>query len=328
MKIKLLVLSLVVALGASNLAANTIWKKASKNAVSNAEKINFNNAPSSAIIFQLDLVQLKATLTQSPMRGASSSTTVVKFPDATGQLLSYKVYEASVMHPDLAAKYPTIKSYVGYGIGHEKTVRFSVSPQKGLSAIILGGEHAIFIDPYSTDLNYCSVFERSNDDTRKKTFECLTTDVPYQPVKGNFSNKDADDQTLRTFKLAMSATGEYTAYHGGTKPQALAAMNATMTRVNGLYEADFAVTMVLIANNDDVIYTNAGSDPYGGNLNNELQSTLTSVIGEANYDIGHLVHQENNSNGNAGCIGCVCVNGQKGSAFTSHVTPSGDFFDI
>ena len=88
---------------------------------------------------------------------------------------------------------------------------------------------------------------------------------------------------------------------------ALAAMNATMTRVNGLYENDFAITMVLIANNDDVIYENAGSDPYGSNLNNELQSTLTSIITEANYDIGHLVHQENNSNGNAGCIGCICV---------------------
>ncbi|MBL4594018.1 MAG: zinc-dependent metalloprotease, partial [Flavobacteriales bacterium] len=105
--------------------------------------------------------------------------------------------------------------------------------------------------------------------------------------------------------------------------------NTTMTRVNGVYETDFAITMVLIANTDDVIYTNAGTDPYGaGSLNTELQSTLTSVITEANYDIGHLVHQETNSNGNAGCIGCVCVDGQKGSGFTSHVIPTGDNFDI
>jgi hypothetical protein len=70
-------------------------------------------------------------------------------------------------------------------------------------------------------------------------------------------------------------------------------MNTTMTRVNGVFEKDFAARMVLIANNDAVIYTNASTDPYSAasgmsNWNSQLQSTLTSVIGEANYDIGHL----------------------------------------
>jgi hypothetical protein len=50
--------------------------------------------------------------------------------------------------------------------------------------------------------------------------------------------------------------------------------------------------MVLVANNDVVIYTNASTDPYRQlqvyPINSELQSTLTSVIGEANYDVGHL----------------------------------------
>ena len=34
------------------------------------------------------------------------------------------------------------------------------------------------------------------------------------------------------------------------------------------------------------------------------------------------------NNGNAGCIGCVCVNNQKGSAFTSRNIPEGDPFDV
>jgi hypothetical protein len=46
------------------------------------------------------------------------------------------------------------------------------------------------------------------------------------------------------------------------KHLALAAINNTMTRVNGVFEKDFAVRMVLIANNDAVIYTSASSDPY------------------------------------------------------------------
>lgn len=330
MNIKLLSISLLLVTAIAVNAKTNNWQRTTKAKVAHDLKVKDVNVPESAIIFSLNFNSLKSAVLQAPLRGTLKSKTgvTVAFPNEKGELEEYIVQEAPVMHPDLAAKYPNIKSYVGYGVGHAKKVRFSTSPQKGLSAMILGGKNTIFIEPYTADFNNYAVFSRGNDDTRKKTFKCLTDDVPYQSKKGNIDNKDANDQTLRTFDLAMSATGEFTTYHGGTKPQALAAMNATMTRVNGVYETDFAITMILIGNTDDVIYTNAGSDPYGSNLNSELQSTLTSVIGEPNYDIGHLVHQETNSNGNAGCIGCVCVNNQKGSAFTSHVTPQGDYFDI
>ena len=99
-----------------------------------------------------------------------------------------------------------------------------------------------------------------------------------------------------------------------------------MTRVNGVFEKDFAVRMILIANNDAVIYTDAASDPYTTSYNSQLQTTLTNVIGSANYDVGHLFVRAGN-NGNAGCIGCVC-NAAKGSAFTSSTIPTGDTFDI
>ena len=65
------------------------------------------------------------------------------------------------------------------------------------------------------------------------------------------------------------------------------------------------------------------------NWNAQLQSTLTSIIGEANYDIGHMFGASGGG-GNAGCIGCVCVNGSKGSGITSPADgiPQGDNFDI
>lgn len=56
-------------------------------------------------------------------------------------------------------------------------------------------------------------------------------------------------------------------------------------------------------------YSAAGAG-FSAALNGELQNTLTSVIGEANYDIGHLFGASGGG-GNAGCIGCVCVNGSK-----------------
>ena len=155
-----------------------------------------------------------------------------------------------------------------------------------------------------------------------KVINQVTTQISGETLRPN-----ADDSTLRMFRLAVSTTGEYTAYFGGTKAGALAAINASMTRVNGVFEKDFAIRMVLIANNDAVIYTNASTDPYTTSYNSQLQSTLTSVIGESNYDVGHVFVRASN-NGNAGCIGCVCVNGSKGSGFTSSTIPTGDTFDI
>jgi hypothetical protein len=113
-------------------------------------------------------------------------------------------------------------------------------------------------------------------------------------------------------------------------------MNATMSRVNGVMEKDLALHLNIIANNTSVIYTNANTDPYspgstgsGGAWNAELQGALTSTIGEGSYDIGHLFGASGGG-GNAGCIGCVCVDGQKGSGFTSpsNNVPAGDTFDI
>jgi hypothetical protein len=202
---------------------------------------------------------------------------------------------------------------------------------------IYGDKSAVFIEPYSKDLSTYVVYKKSDKKDDLSKFECTVIDVAQKGVANTtnlVARPNADDAKLRTFRLALSCTGEYTTYFGGTKANALAAMNNTMTRVNGVFEKDFAARMVLIANNDSVIYTNASTDPYSplpgmSNWNSQLQSTLTSVIGEANYDIGHLFGASGGG-GNAGCIGCVCTNGSKGSGYTSpaDAIPSGDNFDI
>ena len=185
-----------------------------------------------------------------------------------------------------------------------------------------------FIESSQPDSNNYVVYTRANRVNSNDDFECEVTDQMNKFLEIGNGLRNADDGILRTFRLAVSTTGEYTQYHGGSVSQSLAAINTTMTRVNGLFENDFNVTMVLIPNNDAIIYTNGNTDPYSnGSYNNQVQNVLTNIIGEANYDVGHLFARASDK-GNAGCIGCVCVNGQKGSAFTSRSTPEGDPFDV
>ncbi|QKX06841.1 T9SS type A sorting domain-containing protein [Aquimarina sp. TRL1] len=307
---------------------NNYWKKTTVKSQTSIITTK-RNLPNKTV-FGLDIEGLKKVLKGSPSRekSAGKSNVIVQFPNANGDMESFKIFEAPVMHPDLAAKYPSIKSYAGQGIDDPTAIiRFSIAPSGLQSMKLSASEGSVFIEPYTTDGSY-TIYKRSEKTATESKLRCLVEEKTSHKNFSGTTKRNADDGILRTFRLAVSTNGEYTQFHGGTKAGAMAAINATMTRVNGVYENDFGITMVLIANNDDVIYTNASTDPYSnGSFNSQLQSTLTSVIGEANYDVGHLFAKAGD-NGNAGCIGCVCVNNRKGSAFTSRGTPEGDAFDI
>jgi hypothetical protein len=337
MKKQLLFVGMLIS-GISFAQTDRLWSETSKK--SNSEILENKTNILNPKIYQLDINGLKNALAKAPKRLAlgEKSEVIISFPNSDGKMENFKIRENSNFDPQLAAKYPDIKSYVGEGLtDSNSTVYFSISPL-GLSSMeIYGDKSAVFIEPYTKDLSSYVVYKKSDKKDDLNKFECTVIDVAQKGIS-NVSNlaarPNADDAKLRTFRLALSSTGEYTAYFGGTKALALAAMNNTMTRVNGVFEKDFAARMVLIANNDAVIYTSASTDPYSAaaqmsNWNSQLQSTLTSVIGEANYDVGHLFGASGGG-GNAGCIGCVCVNGSKGSGYTSPSDgiPSGDNFDI
>ncbi|MDQ1803461.1 M12 family metallo-peptidase [Chryseobacterium sp. CKR4-1] len=304
-------------------------------------------------VYSLNLDALKSVLSKAPKRlsAGEPSEIIISFPNSEGKMENFKVRENSNFDPLLAAKYPDIKSYVGQGAEDKSsTVYFSISPL-GLSSMeIYGDRSAVFIEPYTKDLSTYVIYRKSDKKDALNKFECKVIDVAQKGIDKTtvVARPNADDSKLRTFRLALSCTGEYTSYFGGTKANALAAMNNTMTRVNGVFEKDFAARMVLISNNDDVIYTNSSTDPYSpssqlDNWNYELMQTLHSTIGDANFDIGHLFGKDGGG-GNAGCIGCICSNDDttyvdggvtypenyKGSGYTSPAdgVPSGDSFDI
>ncbi|WP_179344692.1 immunoglobulin-like domain-containing protein [Winogradskyella ursingii] len=329
MKIKLLLLIAFTVTSTVWSQSDRYWDKEITNS-SFASKASHKNL-TDFHVFNLNTSSLKQQLQNAPQRNnfGGRSIVVITVPNFEGKLERFSIKEASTMHPDLQSRYPDIRSYAGQGIDNPSSVlRFSLSPD-GFSAMILAHDGgSTFIEPSSKGAVSHIVFNRKNRINYNDDFECQVTEQINNSLDNSSTLRNADDGILRTYRLAVSTTGEYTQYHGGTKAQALSAINTTMTRVNGIYESDFNVTMVLIANNDDVIYTNANSDPYSnGGFNSQVQSTLTSVIGESNYDVGHLFARASN-NGNAGCIGCICVNGQKGSAFTSRTTPEGDPFDV
>jgi hypothetical protein len=171
----------------------------------------------------------------------------------------------------------------------------------------------------------------------------LRTQLPDDFSIENLIQKDqskiVNDGFLRSYDLAVATTGEYAQFHideanaqNASFDQqievVLSAIAVTLSRVNSIYERDFAVTLELIDNNDDIIYLDEVNDPYSnnssGSLISENQTNIDNVIGSTNYDIGHVF---STGGGGLAGLGVVCTS-SKASGVTGLPSPIGDPFDI
>ena len=313
------------------------------------EKIRNTKVP--VEYYSVDLQTIRAQLASAQEMGANAKPVEISLPTLGGTIERFSVYSFPVVVKELADKYQ-LGSYIGVGIDDpRKTIRFSTAPNDFQSMIVKDGVYQ-FIEPQNKEKTVYGVHAKTHNTdgqgflcsmnesvlSKKQIADLYKSGKKFINTTNEFSKNS--DQKYRTLRLVVSVTAEYTTYFGGTSG-ALAAINATLTRCNGVFEKDFALHLNL-QNYPALIYTDASTDPYsaassgaGGAWNTELQSTLTSVVGNANYDIGHLFGASGGG-GNAGCIGCICVNPTssvpegKGSGFTSpgDGNPQGDYFDI
>ena len=334
MKKLLLFLTLVLSFGQVSAQKSSPWKKITADGIAQSSKIRIISYAEQPQLFRLDLPQMKQSLANAADKLSGQPGIALNFPNSNGALEAFLVWENSNFAPELQAQYPDIKAYVGKSVvDPSATINFSVSPLGIQTMVLRSDSGAECIEPYTTDRAVYVLIDSKSRSTGRLPFSCTTVDQQLnQELLTNNPNR-SNNQSFKTMRLALSCTGEYGAYFGGTTSGALAGMNATMTRVNGVFEKDMALHLNIIANNSLVVYTNANTDPYSpasgiDNWNAELQANLTSVIGDDNYDIGHLFGGSGGG-GNAGCIGCVCDSG-KGSAYTSPSdgVPAGDNFDI
>ena len=265
-----------------------------------------------------------------------STAPIIELPMPDGSVSRFRIWESPVMDPALAAKYQEIKTFTGQGID-DPTANVKLDwTQFGFHAMIISPVNGtVFLDPYAqgNTASYISYHKKDFIKAGKYVEQPVLKfpGIQSRPVNiGNVLAGVCIGSQLRTYRLALAANGEYTAFHGGTKAGALAAEVTTMNRVNGVYERELSIRMVIVANNDLIIYTNGGTDPYtndnpGAVMLTENQGNLDAVIGDANYDIGHVF---STGGGGVAQLGVVCVTGNKAQGVTGTTSPIGDPYDI
>jgi subtilisin-like proprotein convertase family protein len=270
----------------------------------------------------------KASTKSENNRGIEVS---IDLPTPDGNSMVFMVYSNTTMHAVLKQKFDGIRTFDIISENDPSIYGKLDFTEYGLHAMIFTPDQGTwFIDPrYLHDDSQHIVYHKSEFITEKDMVCEFEGDSRYKKIKPEEYVRSFGSCELRTYRLALCATAEYTNYHGGSVANAASAQITTMNRVNGVYERDMAITMTLVPDNDELIFTNASSDPFSnGNafaMLDECHSTCTSIIGTANFDIGHVFGT--NSGGVAG-LGVVCSNSNKGRGVTGSSNPIGDPFDI
>ncbi len=277
--------------------------------------------------FQLDAEALSQHLAQAPMeflstgtRNSQSLSVDIPMPDA--RMLSFNIQESPVMMPGISARYPNIRSYRGVANDDSGSIiRFVVSPI-GFHGAIKSPDGIIYIDPYQKGQQdfYQSYYVLDHLNTQADRLGNFHCGVDENAVSDWVASADSDDDEssvvmndvveMRVYRLAMAANGEWTQRQGGTVELALANINAAVARLNLTLENEMAMRLVLIDQEDRIIFTNPSTDPYtntgsGGALLGQNTGVINNFIGSDNYEFGHIFATCTDVGGIAN-LGSVC----------------------
>lgn len=349
---KILSLAIAVFSFCSTVAqSNRFWSPVSESAI----KLNGKRqiVPQKYLTFGLNGTQLKNILFSAPHEKQvtiNESGCIITLPLPNGSIQRFKVVEFSMMEKGLADQFPDFKTFSVLGVDDPYATGKLDWNEFGFHGMIRSINGDFFIDPYSTgDLtNYISYYTADFEkDPAQRIPESSESPLQHGEETGVVPSPNSNNAKLavlppapcvgtqlRTYRLAVACTGEYAVAATGTSSpsvaQTLAKIVTSVNRVNGIYETEVSVRMILVATNTLVVFTNAATDPFTGNNNagtliSESQSVITATIGSANFDIGHTF---STGGGGLAGLGVVCNNSQKAGGITGSPSPVGDPYDV
>lgn len=299
--------------------------------------------PDKFVVFRADQKALNTVLDSAPLEftdAARDGYVIFEVPTPEGKLQRFRLEESPMLAPNVAAEFPTWKTFSGQGIDDPTaTARFDININ-GFHGYVFGANGTYLINPYSEfDRTNYIVYYKS-DLTRDAGFACRV-DGGREPELDMASAFDliqmpqySNGTALRTIRLAVSATKEYTNFFGGNVNNAFAGITTSINRMIAVYRRELAVTFTIVSNTSTVYTTaNNGGFPDASDANVADASTtrnqivLDTAYGTANYDMGHVVSRTGNPNGLAASPS-LCNAAQKAEGFTGAPIPQGDGFDV
>ena len=255
----------------------------------------------------------------------------VELMTPSGETRAFDVVEKSILDADVAAAHPDLHTFRGVAVDDPQTIAAFDLTTLGFNALVLDADHGTWLvqpsgmGPANTgagEAMYTSSF--MDDALRAEDFSGFAGDgcellhdhddhIDHDnhdhadDLAGGFSNlmPAPTGPTHYQMRLAVAANGEWTQSVGGTQSAALSRIVTAVNTADLLYNQQFGIGFTLVTGTE-TIYTNPSSDPYTGNSGSSMllenQNVIDSIIGDANYDIGHVFSR---SGGGVAYLGVV-----------------------
>jgi len=279
--------------------------------------------------FELDILSLNKQIQEN-------QTLSFNLPLPNGEVIPFDFKRGSLLTPKFCAKYPNIICLEGRSSLDKRTTASITIYKDKLYGMVLFPTQTLFINPGLKEDYEVKWKSTLNREKKKNTNSICELDHKESAAEKMIADLTRQNRTTasnlerRKYVMAISTTGEYVSFHGGTKEDALAAIAVTLNRVNSIYERDLNISFTLFDGDgaENLIFIDPILDPYANNnsLNiiNRSQDVFDDAIGFENYDIGHVFSTDE---GGIATLGSVC-GGTKAEGVTGSDSPMGDVFDI
>ncbi len=316
--------------GGQRRSVDGVWEEIDTKSLAATDKTQTTTSRS----FRLDREELSRLLSRAPREvtgTAIQGDLMLSLPLPNGGYGRFVIEESGVLAPELAAQFPEIKSYRGRGVDDPSLwLRFDWTPS-GFHANVTSSNGTFVIHPASSeDTTRYVAYSAEDDPAASEDLLCEVAEAEGRLGRGlsgrltsgtNSISAQFSGPSLRTFRIAIATTQEYTnSFGGGTVAGTLASINTWLNGMNLIYERELAIRFVLVASNTTVIYT-AEPDPFtNGNTGlmiEESRALLNTQIGISNYDVGHTLGAQAGSGASGRAyVGVVCDTSYKGGGAT------------
>ena len=272
-------------------------------------------------VVALDEAALRAYLQAAPMEFHNNGVTLpLEIPLPNGKTETFGIVESPILSPEMALLNPQIKTYCGNGLKNKAAIiRLSLT-SSGFNAIILNVENDnVYFEAYQKygHDTYFSYFTRDAKvpTGKDRAAGCGLTPERLHGGRVNISGSHNSTQNatvltpenntganLRTYRWAISSTGEFTEVHPGAdatakKQNTYDDLVGFTNRMNAVFRNEMAFTFQIVSG-QNIIYPDKTTDPYttvSGDMLNQCQIDLDMNVGTAAYDIGHVMSQSSGS---------------------------------
>ncbi len=290
-------------------SAQNIWKDIVVTDRSSLHSVEHETLPRSFRLLEMDVEEIDNVIS-----GRMTSERCLDIPMPYGGEECFNLEEVRIIDEELQKRRPDIKTFRARSFDNSSSRLYIIKTNNNFHLIGDSDQGTFFIDKVTQANRNLYMSYLASDEVRTP-FHCGTEDHDHsseerlghnhkQMMAGNSWGTE-----LRKYRLAVMFTHAHSATYGNVIADIVDRQLEFVSDMNFVCERDLSITFELAPNPENLIFTDAASDPYTGSLSTAT-GIINGLIGETNYEIGTVIY---GGGGGVSYLGVTCGGSKAGT---------------